>query len=100
MPQTRSKLINRDQYDAVLFDLDGVITDTASLHARCWKQTFDEYLLKRATQKGEAFRSFDIDTDYRLYVDGKPRFDGVRDFLTSRGIQLPEGTPDDPPQAE
>ena len=88
------------EYDAVLFDLDGVITDTASLHAACWKQMFDEYLRKRATQRGEAFRPFDIATDYRLYVDGKPRFDGVRDFLTSRGIQLPEGSPDDPPQAE
>ena len=94
MPQPESKrAITRDQYDAVLFDLDGVITDTASLHAACWKQMFDEYLQKRATQRGEAFRPFDLATDYRLYVDGKPRFDGVRDFLTSRGIQLPEGTP-------
>jgi beta-phosphoglucomutase family hydrolase len=92
--------ITRDQYDAVLLDLDGVITDTASLHAACWKQMFDEYLLKRATPRGEAFRSFEIATDYRLYVDGKPRFDGVRDFLISRGIQLPEGSMDDPPEAE
>jgi HAD superfamily hydrolase (TIGR01509 family) len=61
---------------------------------------FDEYLEKRATQRGEAFRPFDLATDYRLYVDGKPRYDGVRDFLTSRGIRLPEGSPDDPPQAE
>jgi beta-phosphoglucomutase family hydrolase len=98
-PKSRS-VINRDQYDAVLFDLDGVITDTANLHAACWKQMFDEYLQKRATQRGEAFRPFDLATDYRLYVDGKPRFDGVRDFLTSRGIQLPEGSPDDPPQLE
>jgi len=64
MPQPRSKIINRGQYDAVLFDLDGVLTDTASLHARCWKHTFDEYLLKRLMQKGEAFRPFDVDTDY------------------------------------
>ncbi|HEX6508922.1 MAG TPA: beta-phosphoglucomutase family hydrolase [Chloroflexota bacterium] len=92
--------ITRDQYDAVLLDLDGVITDTASVHAACWKQMFDEYLQKRAAQRGEAFRPFDIATDYRLYVDGKPRYDGVRDFLTSRGIQLPEGRPDDPPEAE
>jgi beta-phosphoglucomutase family hydrolase len=98
-PKSRS-VINRDQYDAVLFDLDGVITDTANLHAACWKQMFDEYLQKRATQRGEVFRPFDLATDYRLYVDGKPRFDGVRDFLTSRGIQLPEGSPDDPPQLE
>jgi beta-phosphoglucomutase family hydrolase len=92
--------ITRDQYDAVLLDLDGVITDTASVHAACWKQMFDEYLQKRAAQRGDAFRPFDIATDYRLYVDGKPRYDGVRDFLTSRGIQLPEGHPDDPPEAE
>jgi beta-phosphoglucomutase family hydrolase len=94
------RVLTRDKYDAVLLDLDGVITDTASLHAACWKQMFDEYLQKRATQRGEAFRRFDLATDYRLYVDGKPRFDGVRDFLTSRGIQLPEGGPDDPPQVE
>jgi HAD superfamily hydrolase (TIGR01509 family) len=61
---------------------------------------FDEYLRNRATQTGEAFRPFDLATDYRLYVDGKPRFDGVRDFLASRGLQLPEGSPDDPPQVE
>jgi beta-phosphoglucomutase family hydrolase len=92
--------ITRDKYDAVLFDLDGVITDTANIHAACWKQMFDAYLQKRAAERGEPFRPFEIATDYRLYVDGKPRFDGVRDFLTSRGIQLPEGSPDDPPQAE
>jgi beta-phosphoglucomutase family hydrolase len=101
MPQPNSRrVITRDKYDAVLLDLDGVITDTASLHAACWKQMFDEYLQKRATQRGEAFRPFDLATDYRLYVDGKPRFDGVRDFLASRGIQLPEGGPHDPPQVE
>jgi len=92
--------ITRDKYDAVLFDLDGVITDTANIHAACWKQMFDAYLQQRAAERGEPFRPFEIATDYRLYVDGKPRFDGVRDFLTSRGIQLPEGSPDDPPQAE
>jgi beta-phosphoglucomutase family hydrolase len=98
-PETERAII-RERYDAVLLDLDGVITDTASVHAACWKQMFDEYLLKRATLKGEAFRSFEIATDYRLYVDGKPRFDGVRDFLISRGIQLPEGNMDDPSEAE
>jgi beta-phosphoglucomutase family hydrolase len=98
-PKTE-RVIARDRYDAVLLDLDGVITDTASVHAACWKQMFDEYLQKRATQRGEAFRPFDPATDYRLYVDGNPRFDGVRDFLTSRGFQLPEGSPDDPPEAE
>jgi beta-phosphoglucomutase-like phosphatase (HAD superfamily) len=100
MPRSESKRINRDQYDAVLFDLDGVITNTATLHATCWKQMFDEYLRKRAEQKGEAFRPFDLATDYQLYVDGKPRFDGVRDFLRSRRIQLPEGNPDDPADVE
>ncbi len=101
MRQTESKrAISRDQYDAILLDLDGVITDTANLHAACWKQMFDEYLQKRATHRREAFRPFDLAADYRLYVDGKPRFDGVRDFLTSRSIQLPEGSVDDPPQAE
>jgi beta-phosphoglucomutase family hydrolase len=94
------RAITREQYEAVLLDLDGVITDTARVHAACWKQMFDEYLQKRATQRGEAFRPFDLAADYRLYVDGKPRYDGVRDFLTSRGIRLPEGSPDDPPQAE
>ena len=93
-------IITRDQYDAVLFDLDGVITDTASIHGASWKQMFDEYLRTRATQRGEAFRPFDPVEDYRLHVDGKPRFDGVRDFLGSRGIRLPEGSPHDPPQAE
>ena len=101
MRQPKTKpVISRDRYDAVLFDLDGVITDTASIHAACWKQMFDEYLQKRAIQRGEAFRPFDIATDYLLYVDGKPRYDGVRDFLASRGIQLPQGGPDDPPQVE
>ena len=101
MRQPKTKpVISRDRYDAVLFDLDGVITDTASIHAACWKQMFDEYLHKRAMQGGEAFRPFDIATDYLLYVDGKPRYDGVRDFRASRGIQLSQGSPDDPPQAE
>ena len=95
MAQLQSNRVNRERYDAVLFDLDGVITNTATLHATCWKQMFDEYLRRRAEQSGEAFRPFDLAADYRLYVDGKPRFDGVRDFLRSRGIQLPEGSPDD-----
>src|SRR5215470_17036047 len=94
------RVITREKYDAVLFDLDGVITNTANLHAACWKQMFDEYLRKRAAKSGEAFRPFDLASDYRLYVDGKPRFDGVRDFLASRGMQLPEGSRDDPPEVE
>ena len=99
MPRPESKRINRDQYDAVLFDLDGVVTDTASIHATCWKQMFDQYLRNRARNR-EAFRPFELATDYRLYVDGKPRFDGVRDFLASRGIHLPEGNPEDPTDVE
>ncbi len=83
-------VITRDKYDAVLLDLDGVVTDTANLHAACWKQMFDEYLLKRATMPGEALQLFDLDTDYRVYIDGKPRFDGVRDLklggLATNGI--------------
>jgi len=98
--QDDKHVITRERYDAVLLDLDGVITDTAKLHADCWKEMFDEYLQKRATRSGEAVRPFDLATDYRLYVDGKSRFDGVRAFLASRGMQLPEGTPDDPPEAE
>jgi beta-phosphoglucomutase family hydrolase len=100
MPQPKSKRVNRERYDAVLFDLDGVITNTATLHATCWKQMFDEYLRRGAEQSGEAFRPFDLAADYRLYVDGKPRFDGVRDFLRSRDIQLSEGSPDDPANLE
>jgi len=101
MRQRESKReISREKFDAVLLDLDGVITDTASLHAACWKQVFDEYLRKRTARSGETFRPFDLDADYRLYVDGKPRFDGVRDFLGSRGMRLPEGSHDDPPDAE
>lgn len=100
MPQPDSSVINKDEFDAVLFDLDGVITDTASIHAACWKKMFDEYLQKRAARTGEAFRPFDLNTDYQSFVDGKPRFDGVRSFLASRDIHLDEGTPDDPPQLE
>jgi beta-phosphoglucomutase-like phosphatase (HAD superfamily) len=88
--QDSKSAISRDRYDAVLLDLDGVITDTASIHAACWKQMFDEYLQKRATQRGEAFHPFEIATDYRLYVDGKPRYDGVRDFLTSPAYGSPK----------
>ncbi len=96
----RKHAISREKYDAVLLDLDGVITNTAGIHAACWKRMFDEYLQKRAIERGEPFRPFDIDADYRLYVDGEPRYDGVRDFLKSRGIHLPEGNRDDPPGAE
>jgi beta-phosphoglucomutase family hydrolase len=92
--------ITRDKFDAVLFDLDGVLTATAKVHAAAWKKIFDEYLRKRATENNEPFQPFDIQSDYKLYVDGKSRYDGARDFLRSRGIHLPEGTPDSPPEDE
>jgi beta-phosphoglucomutase family hydrolase len=84
-----------DTIRACLFDMDGVLTDTASTHARAWKLTFDEVLERHPGQQ-----PFDAVADYKAYVDGKTRYDGVRDFLTSRGIELPQGTPDDPPDAE
>lgn len=89
-----------EQITACLFDLDGVLTDTASVHKKAWKAMFDEYLKSRAERTGEPFTAFDIDVDYLTYVDGKRRQDGVRSFLASRGIELPEGTPDDPADAE
>lgn len=85
---------------ALLFDLDGVITKTALVHAKAWKATFDTYLRERAERTGEDFREFDAGPDYNEYVDGKQRQDGVRSFLASRGIELPEGGHDDPPGAE
>lgn len=85
---------------ACLFDLDGVITRTALVHAAAWKEMFDGFLRERAARTGEPFVAFDPVQDYRAYVDGMPRADGVRSFLTSRGIVLPEGEPDDPPGAE
>jgi alpha,alpha-trehalase len=85
---------------AVIFDLDGVVTRTAGLHAQAWKLLFDEYLAARARRLGEAFRPFDPESDYQGFVDGKPRYDGVASFLASRGIALPFGSPDDPDERE
>ena len=85
---------------ACLFDLDGVLTKTATVHAAAWKQMFDGYLRQRARRAGEEFVPFDAAADYGEYVDGKPRYDGVRSFLASRGIELAEGEEDDPPDAE
>lgn len=87
-------------YDAVLFDLDGVLTKTASVHASAWKKLFDRFLEQRATQADESFVPFDIATDYPRYVDGKPRYDGVAAFLESRGIALPLGTLEDGPEVQ
>lgn len=85
-------MIDLAKFDAFLFDLDGVITRTAALHAAAWKRLFDEYL---AAHMGEEFVPFDVETDYRRYVDGKPRPAGIRSFLAARGIELPAGTPAD-----
>ncbi|MER6352454.1 beta-phosphoglucomutase family hydrolase [Streptomyces sp. NPDC001634] len=92
-----TKLGLPDGIQACLFDLDGVITKTAVVHAAAWKQTFDDFLRRR---DGDAYRPFDDVTDYDEYVDGRPRADGVRTFLASRGIHLPEGDPEDPPGRE
>jgi alpha,alpha-trehalase len=85
---------------AVIFDLDGVITDTAEAHARAWKTMFDDFLKRRAERRQEPFDPFDDEGDYLRYVDGKPRYDGVASFLASRGIELAYGSPDDPPGRE
>jgi beta-phosphoglucomutase family hydrolase len=87
--------VTRDKFDAVLFDLDGVLTATAKVHAACWKKMFDRFLLDFGRGLGKKLPPFDIAADYLLHVDGKPRLDGVRDFLKSRGIELPEGNPGD-----
>lgn len=89
-----------DGVRACLFDLDGVLTDTASVHKKAWKVMFDSYLRERADRTSEPFVEFDIATDYLNYVDGKKREDGVRAFLASRGITLPEGDPGDDASAE
>jgi beta-phosphoglucomutase family hydrolase len=85
---------------ACLFDLDGVLTPTAEVHKAAWEETFNAYLRQRAERAGERFVAFDPGPDYQTYVDGKARADGVRSFLASRGIVLPEGAPDDPGSAE
>ncbi len=89
-----------DGIKACLFDLDGVLTQTAKVHAAAWKEMFDGYLRDRADRLSEPFVAFDAGEDYNKYVDGRPRADGVRTFLSARGITLPEGSPEDPPQAE
>lgn len=89
-----------DGVSTCLFDLDGVLTQTAKVHAAAWQQMFDDYLRRRAERTGKQFVPFDPVRDYDEYVDGKPRYEGVRSFLASRGIELPEGGPEDPPDAE
>jgi beta-phosphoglucomutase family hydrolase len=86
-----------DGVTACLFDMDGVVTQTAVVHAAAWKEMFDEFLREYAKSTGTEFVPFDPHADYEAYVDGKPRLDGTRSFLKSRDIDLPEGTPDDQP---
>ena len=97
--QARVVLRRRD-WDAAFFDMDGVLTDTVRLHIDAWKRLFDDFLRRQAAASGEAFVPFDTRADYLPYVDGRPREDGVRLFLASRGIKLPEGAERDPWDAE
>lgn len=85
--------------EAVVFDMDGVVTDTARSHAVSWAEMFNDFLATRPESHGESLQPFTRD-DYLTYIDGKPRYDGVRSFLESRGITLPEGSPEDPAEAE
>ena len=89
-----------DGITTCLFDLDGVLTQTARVHAQAWKEMFDAFLREWSEEHGMPFEEFDRPTDYDEYVDGKPRLDGVRSFLESRDIHLPMGSPSDPPDAE
>ncbi len=86
-----------ENYKAAIIDMDGVITQTARLHAKAWKEMFDEFLSKR---EGDSFRPLKIEKDYKQYIDGIPRFDGVRSFLESRNIKVPEGNPGDGPDKD
>lgn len=95
-----STSIDRERLDAVLLDLDGVVTETAKIHAQAWKSMFDEYLRGRAARLDGRYEPFDLVQDYKRYVDGKPRYDGVASFLQSRGICLPYGAENDPPNRE
>src|SRR5574338_529565 len=85
----------KQPFDAVIFDLDGVITKTALVHSSAWKKMFDDFLIQYSKNKGIPFKEFTHANDYLPYVDGKPRYKGVQDFLISRGIELPFGDPSD-----
>jgi hypothetical protein len=98
MPGKVAVTIDKRDFDAAIFDLDGVLTDTAGIHAAAWKIVFDAFLKRRADRQGLQFRPFEVDVDYLAYVDGLPRYDGVRTFL--RGIILPEGSEHDLEDAE
>lgn len=92
--------LSKQTYDAAIFDMDGVLTRTAQIHAAAWKKMFDDFLAARSQQCGESFQPFSIEDDYYPYVDGKPRHDGIRAFLSSRGIEIPDGDPDDDAEQE
>ncbi|ATB42711.1 haloacid dehalogenase [Cystobacter fuscus] len=98
-PEPVAVILSRGELDAVLFDLDGVVTRTARVHAAAWKRLFDAYLREHSTDPDRDFQPF-TQEDYRRYVDGRPRLEGIRCFLASRGLSLPEGAPDDGPDAE
>ncbi len=95
-----SVTLDRCRFDGAIFDLDGVLTDTARVHAAAWKATFDTFLESWAQRHGLSFKPFDIEADYFTYVDGRPRYDGIRTFLAARGIHLPEGSEHDPDAAD
>src|SRR5690625_7365138 len=90
--------LSRQQFDAVIFDLDGVVTQTASVHAASWKKLFDDFLKQQAKESGEIFIPFDEDRDYLTWVDGNPRHDGIQSFLQSSNMSIPLGVPADPPE--
>lgn len=97
MQGAANRTTSREHFNAVLFDFDGVLTDTAKIHASCWKKMFDVFLQQHAAKTNQPLEPFDIVDDYRVYVDGKLRYDGVRSFLGSRNIHLPFGDPKAPP---
>lgn len=96
---THDASVDLAAYDAWLFDMDGVLTKTAAVHAAAWKEAFDDFLRGETTRTGTVYAPFDVVSDYEKYVDGEPREDGVRNFLAARNITLPEGNDDDAPTA-
>src|SRR5207237_7275132 len=100
LPMNETHLIPFANFEALLCDMDGVITQTAVVHAAAWKRLFDEYLTTLAARTGSHHVLFNLEEDYRVYVDGKPRSDGIASFLASRGLALPWGSPDDPVDRE
>lgn len=100
VPAPKGPAVSPEDLDAVLLDLDGVITETAEVHANSWKEMFDAFLRERASRLSAGFVPFDLDRDYKQFVDGKPRYEGVASFLESRGISLPQGHDRDPPDKE